>query len=79
MKSNPDGMMDINIIVSRIKDHLFIRISNTGGWIDNDEKSGTGIFNARERLSTAYNDNFDLAFIKEVAMVNVVIKIPYHE
>ncbi|MDD4107821.1 MAG: histidine kinase [Prolixibacteraceae bacterium] len=56
-------------------DKLFLKITNSGHWVDNAEESGTGIQNVFDRLNNAYPGKYQLNILKNSDSVCVIIEI----
>jgi len=63
------------------KEHLFIEVQNTGKWIEpskeksNEEGTGTGLDNIRQRLDNTYPNNYQLDLSEKNKTVLAVLKI----
>jgi len=74
MKSSPDNFF-INIDCHTKEKKLYIKIENTGVWIETNSNTGTGIQNVFERLNNAYPGKYQLNIIKNPSSVCVMIEI----
>jgi len=74
MKSSPYNF-SINIDCHTNENKLYIKIENTGVWIESSSNTGTGIQNVFERLNNAYPGKYQLNIIKNPGSVCVMIEI----
>ncbi len=74
MKSSPDKL-SITIDCHTKENKLYIKIENTGVWIESCSDTGTGIQNVFERLNNAYPGKYQLNIIKNPGSVCVMIEI----
>ncbi|MFA5848412.1 MAG: histidine kinase [Bacteroidales bacterium] len=74
MKSAPDNF-SINIDCHTKENKLYIKIENTGVWIESSSNTGTGIQNVFDRLNNAYPGKYQLNIIKNAGSVCVMIEI----
>lgn len=79
IKNNPYSMIDISMEVVKENGKLKIIIRNSGKWMGSKDLTGTGLSNARERLSNAYENNFSLEIDRGEQDVSVIIQIPCYE
>ena len=74
MKSSPEKL-EIKIKAYAEAHRLYLEITNTGQWIENNENNGTGIQNVFERLRMAYPNKCNTHIYKNTGSVCVLIEI----
>lgn len=74
MRSSPD-IFFIRIDCYTIEGKLYIKIENSGAWIENSNNTGIGLQNILDRLNNAYPDKYQLNIIKNSNSVCVVIEM----
>jgi hypothetical protein len=74
MRTSPDRL---TIVIDGYmeSDKLYLKITNSGHWVDNKEESGTGIQNVFDRLNNAYPGKYNLNILKNAGSVCVLIEI----
>lgn len=74
MKTSPEHLR-IGIRAYAEADRLYLEVMNSGTWVEENSKGGTGIRNVFERLQNAYSDRFRFFISKEEDRVTVTIEI----
>lgn len=74
LKSSPEKLF-ITVQAFSDNQNLYLKIKNTGHWIDNNDNKGIGIKNVYDRLKMAYPDKYNLNIDKNINSVCVLIKI----
>jgi two-component system, LytTR family, sensor kinase len=79
MKGNNNSVTNVNIEAFREKYQIMIHIQNTGKWGGNENLTGTGIQNVKDRLLEAYSDKCSINVMNNNELVTIEIRIPYNE
>lgn len=74
MKSSPEKLTVCVKGYTEAK-RLFLEVKNSGSWIENTERKGTGIQNVYDRLQNAYPDKYKIHILKNPTSVYVIIEI----
>jgi LytS/YehU family sensor histidine kinase len=74
IKSSPE-LLNIKIKGYTDANRLYLEVYNSGQWIENQSKSGTGIENVYERLQNAYPNKYKMHIYKNPDSVCVLIEI----
>jgi len=75
LTNNPAGIK-LNINFSVHEEFMVIKIENSGSLNKNGASNGLGINNVKDRLKTAYQDQYDFSIIEKDNFVKVKLLIP---